>query len=275
MALTHKTGNELTELLKDDLAEIAELANSEWVSVIKANADLMRRRFHGGQMFMVGYHENKPVSVLETMLIRCSKPKIPEEATYERLTGNGTFEWTDFNEGEYKLLVLVDLTTSLTTKKGFGGETLNYSLDHIAQNTDIEFVWSYTPDISAVKKIHLNMDASSVGMRILNAREKYKNSPNRPKMSGDNPQDVIPFDYTNIIRQRRIKMGLIVSPLEDKQVLGPKEVKALQYGVLDGLNPDAAADALKVSREEYDSILSSALRKAAVSIVYDKLILKK
>lgn len=275
MALTHKTGNELTELLKDDLAEIAELVNSEWDSVIKANADLMRRRFHSGQMFMVGYYEDKPVSILETMLIRCPEPKIPEEAAYEPLTGNGTFEWTDFNEGEYKLLVLVDLTASPTAKKGFGGETLNYSLDHIAQNTDIEFVWSYTPDISAVKKIHLNIGASSVGRKILNARKNYKNSPNRPKMSGDNPQDVIPFDYTNVIRQRRIKMGLIVLPLEDKLVLGPKEVKALQYQFLEKLNPDAAADALKVSREEYDSILSSALTKAAESIVYDKLILKK
>ncbi len=271
MSLTYKAGNELTELLREELAEIAKLVNSEWRSVINANADLMHRRFHGGQVFIVGYHENKPVSILETMLIRCSEPKIPEDAVYEQLTGKGTFEWTAFNEGQYKLLVLVDITAG--EGKGFGKETLDYSLDYIAQNTNVELVWSYTPDIFTVKKFHLGMGADSVGRRILNAREKY--TPTRPSLPGDHPQDVVPFDYAGVIRCRRVKRGLIAPPQEDKLVLGPKEVKALQYHILDGLEPNTAADALKVSLQDYDSILKSALRKAAESIVHDKPLFKK
>lgn len=271
MPLTYKAGNELTELLRDELIEIAELVNSEWKSVINVNADLIRRRFHGGQMFIVGYHENRPVSILETMLIRGPTPEIPEDACYEQLTGNGTFELTAFNKGECKLLVLVDITAR--EGKGFGKETLNFSLDHVARNTNIEFVWSYTPDISAVKKFHLGMGADSVGRKILNARKNYE--PKRGSMPGDNPPDVIPFDYANIIKQRRIKTGLNPPLLEDKLFLEPKEVKALQYHVLESLEPNVAADKLRVSLPDYDLILKSALRKAAESIVYGKPIFKK
>ncbi len=268
MPLVFKSKEELRNLPPEELTEIAEIVNSEWISQIKATADLMHRRFNSKEIFIVGYHESKPVSVLETMLIRNHKPEIPEDAFYELLTGNGTFEWTEFSQGDYPLLVLVDITA----RKRFGRETLTHSLYYIAKETAIEHVWSYTPDISAVKKIHQNLGAVSVTRKILNARKKY--TPSRAVGSPDNPHDVTPFDYTGVIRNRRIEMKLIAPPPAELY-LDEKQVKALQYADLKLLGTEAAAAELNVSCAEYLKILETARRIVAEGIVYGQPILKK
>ncbi|MBU0457434.1 MAG: hypothetical protein ABH824_04330 [Nanoarchaeota archaeon] len=214
MAIEFRTGEEITKKITGkDLEKLTMMLNDAWGSFkMIRNPQILLNRFRSGQLFVVGYdnkkkkndennnndnnYDNKPISILETMLIRNDKIEIPTDATYDRLTNQGLWISTEdsfYAKGKHEILVLVDITST----KGYGSKTLQFAINHIAMNTNIEHVLTFSPYTVKVQKWHIKLGAELTENIIKMARPGYC----RRSHPSDRPEDVNPLSYSKLIKE--------------------------------------------------------------------------
>ena len=258
MSVTYTFGAELKELPEEKKKELGHFLNYEWGSMLWVNTKIIEERLNSGELAVV----------LETMAIKYPRAAIPEDATYHRLTDNGSFKNLYYNEG-VDILLLMDLTV----KSGFGKKFLEDAKLILAKETDIENIFSYSPDISKVRSWHQNMGAETTPFKVINGRPNY--SPTKPLSPGDKPEDVIALSYNKEIEKIRRKLGIIKPeipsmPSLEELILSPNEIKAIKLHDLKELSISHAARTMDIPKQSYESLLRSARRKIAEHVVYGK-----
>jgi|GEM_PF-4523327 len=170
---------------------LAGIVNNVWKSQIECTPEMMRRRLDSGSLFVIAYDfptqseaqyireehhieaydERIPIGILETIALKTGGDynKVPN--TYEKLTRNGL--WTA-PQKDSDTAILVDITLIETRRRNSGGEgKILIKAAKVMIPEDLNFIWTYTPNIQNLKDWHKSMGAIETGHVITSARPRY------------------------------------------------------------------------------------------------------
>ncbi|MBU0470246.1 MAG: hypothetical protein KKA62_05795 [Nanoarchaeota archaeon] len=199
MTLELYTGEELIQKATTrDLELLTELWNSRW-EPNKVSPNLMKRRITSGETIIVGYEGKIPKALLETVLIFYDTITIPEDATFDHLTNNGTWANLPYRTGKNEILLLVDVSAE---GKGNGAELITKSLDYLAQHTSLEHIFTVTPEVLKIRQWHHSLGAEETDFVVQKARPGYRGSL-KFVLPTDNPENVRGMSYSKKVLSLR------------------------------------------------------------------------
>ncbi len=152
-----------------DFDIIASILNKTWASLIEVTPEIIKKRLGSGSLFIFGYKEDLPISVLETVGIKTKGIFDNVPKTYNRLTNNGL--WLPPSENA-DTIMLVDITSGIRCD-GVGTAMIDFSLEYIAKKTYYKHAWTYTPNQDMPVKWHINRGAIDTNFVLENARPNY------------------------------------------------------------------------------------------------------
>lgn len=170
---------------------LAEFLSSEWN--LNVTAEMMKSRMRSGALFIVAYadlteqdiscmadfwekplaHGRKfPIGIVQTTDIITDGDYSVVPGGYDSLTNGGV--WHRRNE-KSDTLILADITV-LRSRRGRDGNGEASRMVNTAKGLASAMychVWTYTPDIEAVKRWHMGNGARDTGHKIRGARPNY------------------------------------------------------------------------------------------------------
>lgn len=188
-SLEHRLGHEVP---REHDVILTSMLNNAWGSGI-AVSDTMRSRLESGQLFVLAYDyptdsdreylgrelgivlgcEKIPVGILETIDLKTGGDYSAVPKDYHSLTNDG--EWRKPSP-DSDTTILVDVTV-LASRRGSPKKEAQ-SIVHAARTLLGEsrcgYIWSYTPDIAAVKRWHEGLGAKDSEFVIPDARPWYR-----------------------------------------------------------------------------------------------------
>ncbi|MBW2963974.1 hypothetical protein KY363_00805 [Candidatus Woesearchaeota archaeon] len=172
----------------DDVGLLADILNKSWNTGI--TEEMMRMRLDSGSLFIIGYdrmtdHDRiilrsdyridcqdrmYPIGILQTVDINTGGDldKVPK--TYDELTCGGL--WKPYTFGDTMILADITMIFSRRGNKHREARTMVTFAKNIAAALH-KHVYTYTPDIEAVKDWHISNGARDTGYKIKCARPDY------------------------------------------------------------------------------------------------------
>ncbi|MFC1691715.1 hypothetical protein ACFL0W_06060 [Nanoarchaeota archaeon] len=214
---------------KYDREIISAILNETWESQVQADEWKLSQRFKSGNAFFIAYdlateedilyyrekgielqpHELIPVGILETIAINTQGKYENVPGSYNELANYGMWKSP---AKDVDTLMFVDVTV-MPTRRGRKGNgearrLIEYASQWIAENTDIKYGFTYTPDINAVKKWHAKLGAKDSQYVIPNARSRFET----PNVNIMDYSDEIARKRSEFLgfNQRNVYMGLDV-----------------------------------------------------------------
>ncbi|PIN70600.1 hypothetical protein COV93_00795 [Candidatus Woesearchaeota archaeon CG11_big_fil_rev_8_21_14_0_20_43_8] len=182
---------------------LAGMLNTAWGSFVTATPDIMKIRLSSGAEFFFVYDnatnddadfiqqnyggvvcvdERIPVAILETIGLKTDFVYDNVPKSYDLLTDNGLWKAPEMDADTIILVDITALPTRLAKHvKGLGGtpkdearKLVGYAHSHIEKNTSYDAIWTFTPNIDAVKRWHESNGASDTKYLISSARPGFK-----------------------------------------------------------------------------------------------------
>ncbi|MFC1741643.1 hypothetical protein ACFL3V_03855 [Nanoarchaeota archaeon] len=173
---------------------LAGMLNDEWGSQVKADREMIRKRFDSGATFFVAYDHpseedasyirNKhgiyvsdkkiPIGLVETVAIFTEGNRDHVPQNYQEITNKGY--WRSPTPGA-DTIILVDITL-LRTRRGKTGNgeasaLLKYAVNNAKKKCP--FVWTFTPEDERLRIWHMIHGAMDTNHILWNARPGYRN----------------------------------------------------------------------------------------------------
>ncbi|MBI2666022.1 hypothetical protein HYX13_00255 [Candidatus Woesearchaeota archaeon] len=186
-----KTGKDIPA---EDNLLLTLIVNSAWKELIETDQEMMGKRLNSGNLFLAAYDLATdddliygvekgifpptttpiPVGLLETIAIKTHGfyENVPKD--YFSLTQNGL--WQEVPK-DADTLIMVDVTglPTRTGKKSKGEvKTIITHAKNLLSELPYRHVWTFTPDIEAVRKWHESMGAIDTQYKIPCARPGWK-----------------------------------------------------------------------------------------------------
>ena len=182
---------------------IAATLNQWWGWLVETNANIIERRIKSGIPFISAYAPRRmddfvegsnlivygleiPVVNLEMVFLKTGGDKDKVPRSYKSLTNSGL--WLPIPR-DYDTVIFVDLTgiPSRIGKNGNGEveQTVQFGKAYLLGQTDhvlpfdprkIKHIWTYSPNIDGIVKMHIKYGASDTNHVIGGARDPFKNN---------------------------------------------------------------------------------------------------
>lgn len=167
-----------------DAALVAHILNGAWGTLFQATPAIVRARLASGQMFVIArdhaspeeaayvrdtYHHaledgRIPIAVLETIDAKTGGDPARVPSPYDVLTAQGRWR-APLADGD--TLVFVDLTTATSRQRsGAGAQVLRHALEKRKHR----WVYTFTPDVEAIRGWHIKQGARATGVTLKGAR---------------------------------------------------------------------------------------------------------
>ena len=197
----------IVEVLREDFDVLASTWNSAWHGLMSEIFDGSKfiERTNSGALFLFWYdvlkdsdksfipgqppREMIPVFLIETASIQTGGRYDLVPSTWKELYNSGKGRTPQASDDT---LIAVD-ATAIPSRRGGNIASLAMStfVDVVAELTSYQWLWTYTPDITGIKRWHERVGAKTTGHSIKNAREGYQYP------------DVMMMDYSHILAQKR------------------------------------------------------------------------
>lgn len=202
MATEFFKGKDLVDNISyNSLQDISNILNKAWGTHVISTPNIIEDRLKSDDIFYVTY-DHFPVAILETRLIKYDRPELPSDATYNKLTNSGLWNWGSgeskpFTSGDHQILVLVGVAGP-----GYARSLIDFVLDDVSRNHhSINEILTFTPDIEKLRRWHEGNGAARTDFKVINARPSYR--PKHGVEKFDNPKDVLAMSYSLELKKRR------------------------------------------------------------------------
>ncbi len=199
----------IVEVLREDFDILASTWDAAWRGLMNEIFDGAKLidRITTGALFLVWYdalqdadksfiqgqhpREIIPVFLIETASLQTGGRYDLVPSTWRELYNDGKGRTPKESDDT---IIAVD-ATALPSRRGgnIASAAMASFLECVAESTNYKWFWTYTPDISGVRRWHEKLGAKTTGHLIAKAREGYQYP------------DVMMMDYSQVLAEKRAR----------------------------------------------------------------------